>query len=836
MKTEATVHSCMKSTSGHPIPLEGVVVEGVVYGAEARIVLKQRYRNVEKYPIEAIYTFPAPSDATVVGFVLETAGTRFEADVEEREAAFARYEEALTSGHGAALLEEERKNVFTASVGNLVPGEATLVEVTYVQKLSADEGALRLMIPTVVAPRYIPGSPQGDRSGHGVADPTDRVPDADRISPRVGQVTYSVQLDIVFDAGSAVSIESPSHAVLAREESNSKLRVSFASPEMPLDRDIVLIARGAAGEIAGVVAERNGESGQPGTFALTLVPDLFDPSKPAGPRDVVFVVDVSGSMGGEPLEQAKAALRLCLRHLREGDRFNVIPFSDGVYPFWPELVPYTQSTLARADAQVNALQTVGGTEMLAPLVNVRELAARSSRELVCVLLTDGQVGNEAEIVEQTLIPGARMRFYTFGIGLAVSDLLLRELARRTGGSVEFIHPGERLDEKVIAQFARATAERVREVSLKFKGIDASELAPSAVPDLVDGEPWVVYGRYESPGVGRAEIRGVRANGEPYFVEVPVELPATGSREGLAALWAAARIRELEEGERALGAQRASAMRKRIVDLAKRHRVSSKHTSFVVVETRKGDRRTSTIAEPRPVLVHAVARQSRAGSSSTGAGTLKASMRGLAPPGPPPAPARCAPPPPPSFMASAVVTPTAIPAPLAPPPPPPAQQGKHRAEPDDDVVGSISAAAPTSADEGRDDGSSPLHSLFARQLANGLWGDDSSDGWTLMATTAALLECHVAGVSMSHAHFGVPLKKALSALLRLTSTLSAQRDLEQRVAAALAAAFLVTSGSRLRARVLEQIRSSAHPLVRALEPDLVTDERARKRLDALLLGS
>ncbi|HVY48378.1 MAG TPA: VIT domain-containing protein, partial [Minicystis sp.] len=167
--------SCLVATDGAPVPLTSVELTGEVFGAHARVVLRQRYENVEPRPIEAIYTFPVPAEAALVGFAMECAGRRLEAEVKERDEAFAAYDEAVGAGHGAALLDEERRNVFTASVGNLLPGEETIVEVVYVQALRADEGALRLVVPTVVAPRYVPGRPSGDRTGHGAADPTDRV-------------------------------------------------------------------------------------------------------------------------------------------------------------------------------------------------------------------------------------------------------------------------------------------------------------------------------------------------------------------------------------------------------------------------------------------------------------------------------------------------------------------------------------------------------------------------------------------------------------------------------------------------------------------------------------
>jgi hypothetical protein len=237
-------HTGLCSKRGDAIPLKGVEVDGEVLGAHARVRVRQRYCNESGRAVEAVYTFPLPADATLTAFAMTCAGRRLEGSVKEREAAFHAYDDAVVAGHGAALLEQERSNVFTATVGNLLPGEETLVEVEYVQRVTADEGSLRWMIPTLVAPRYIPGSPGGDRTAHGEHPPTDRVPDADRITPpRAAEVGYGLKLDLLFDLGRAVKVESPSHAITAMTE-GARVRVRFAQAEVALDRDVVLTARG----------------------------------------------------------------------------------------------------------------------------------------------------------------------------------------------------------------------------------------------------------------------------------------------------------------------------------------------------------------------------------------------------------------------------------------------------------------------------------------------------------------------------------------------------------------------------------------------------------------
>lgn len=886
--------SQLVSPEGHPVPLMGVSISGEVFGAQARIFVRQRYRNREARPIEAIYTFPLPSDAVLVGFAMECEGRRLEGEVKEREQAFLAYDEAVSQGHGAALLDQERRNVFTASVGNLLPSEETVIEVAYVQRLGADEGALRLMIPTLVAPRYIPGTPAGDRTGHGEIHPTDQVPDADRISPKIGAVKYGLSINIEFDVGRDVQIESPSHDVKVTiaggpNDGGHKQRVQFERKTVPLDRDLILLASGAEGVSAGVVAERR--NGHEGTFALTVVPDLFREGPRAAPKDVVFVVDVSGSMAGESIEQARTAMRLCLRHLAEGDAFQIIAFSTTFHSFQPGLVPFTQRTLQEADAWVAALGASGGTEMLKPLLAATSALSQANpkRGRIIVLLTDGQVGNESEIITQVTASASGARIYTFGIGTNVSDLLLRDLARRSKGEAEFIYPGERIDAKVTAQFARAAAARVEGVSLRFTGIDAGELAPSELPPLVDGEPWVVYGRYAEPGIGRAELRGT-FQGEKFFMDVPMELPGEAAREGLTALWAAARIRDLEDAEGTLEGRRAESNKKRIAALSVEHQIASKYASFVVVEKRTGDRRAQGQPEARPVPVHGPAGwqmgappSEGAGYSMTRAGTIgrgrvmnqvmAAVSAGMAPAGmrpggpPPPSPAR---PSAPASMARSAPPPSAMAAPMAPAakaPPPPSRAGLVSS-----LVGAVSglfskkgeaaeeasgmppppmgapppapgaygpppqapgapppAYAPPPPPAGAAASADPT-ALLERQLASGLWeGPEGTDAARLLATAKALAACFEAQIDSAHPTFGAQIRKAVEAVCKLSAELAKKGESAREVKAALAAAFLVASGRRLRGQVTAAANDAADEGIKAFVASLTDAGSAKSKL-------
>ncbi|AGC42103.1 von Willebrand factor type A domain-containing protein [Myxococcus stipitatus DSM 14675] len=853
----------LMTNSGLQIPLQGVEVTGELLGGHARVRVRQRYRNNETTPVEAIYTFPLPSDATLSAFTMTCAGRRIEGIVKEREEAFQTYDDALAAGHGAALLDQERSNVFTAQVGNLLPSEETVIEVEFLQAVTAEEGSVRWMLPTLVAPRYIPGDTSGDRTGHGTAEPTSSVPDADRISPPIGQVNYGLRMDLLVDLGREVVVESPSHAIALTKESPTRTRVSFSRGEVSLDRDLVLSLRSpdTSAVFTPLVTHRQGDN--PGTFALTVVPDLLSLATAVPKQEVIFLVDVSGSMDGDSLPQAKAALRLCLRHLRETDRFNIIAFESNYHSFRPQPVPFTQRTLEDADRWVDALQANGGTELLKPLT----FAARTAPDGVLVLLTDGQVGNEEQILRAVLAERKTARVYSFGIGTNVSDALLRDLARQTRGDVEFIHPGERIDEKVVAQFSRALAPRVTELQVYFDGIEGVELAPAELPVMVDGIPWTLMGRYPRPGFGKVTLRG-RSGVEPFALSVNVHFPHESDRPAVEKLWAAERIKGWLDAS--LTGRRADAMKKRIVELAVSHQLVTRYTSFVVVEQRTGDRRTSGQPETRVVPVNAPAgwamfgAQSKDEAASTGVVARPGARGGGGYVGGPPAQM-----PPPGIMVPASPSPIVVAG--APPPRPSApapasaaapsrsrrevaaapekkkggilnrlfsEGGSSEAESSKSFSGVMDYLAMDSGAEEevamepaprkqRERADSGAEGLLGQQLANGLWAASGAGPEPVRqarATALALLELLRQGITSSHALHGAQVKKAVEALLSLAGQLSSAPEVAE---LALGVAWLVAAGPRTRGR----IEQAAKPWT-SLSGRLGNDTELRQHVDAL----
>jgi Ca-activated chloride channel family protein len=564
------------------VPLMGVSVDAEVSSFCARVVVTQRYVNHESNPIEAVYVFPLDEGAAVCGFEAIIDGTLVVGEVKEREQAFNLYDRAIEQGHGAFLLDEERPDVFQASVGNLLPGKEVLVKLAYVTELSVEGRSLRFSIPTTVSPRYAPAQ---DRVGVGRADSEALNP------PLAWQVPYGLNLSVRLTTTGAISrIESPSHPVAVTTNGN-QATVTLATRETALDRDFVLIVDAAGLDAPQAWIERDDEGGQ--AIAVGFVPS-FTAGRTAS--DVTFLVDRSGSMDGASIEEVRNALQLCLRSMTSGCTFNIVGFGSTYESLFPSTRPYDDASLREADAHVRGLQAnLGGTEILPALEFVLGQRPRGESVRQVVVLTDGEVTNTDASIALARKHAAHTRVFTFGIGAGSSQHLVRGLARAGGGAAEFIFPGERIEPKVVRMFGRLLSPALTDVRVNWGAVDATQ-APSIVPPVFEGGRLLLY----------AFVREIRKHVTPTTVELTATSPSGPVRFAVevdpsrmapgrlvATLAARARIRELEESPEWTAARgsrqrerKESGITKEIVALSIRYGLISRETSFVAVERRE----------------------------------------------------------------------------------------------------------------------------------------------------------------------------------------------------------------------------------------------------------
>ena len=569
---------------GSAVPLLGVSVEAELKGFAARVTLSQRYRNDGETPLEATYVFPLDETAAVCGFEALVDGRVIAGKVLEREKAFEAYDEAISAGHGAYLLDEERSDVFTASIGNLPPGKEVVVRLTTVAELRAEGDGLRFTLPTTVSPRYAPAE---DRRGVG------RTPEETLNPPVAFRVPYGLSLRVKLDMPSAIrGIESPSHPV-SIDLDGSRGTVTLGTAETALDRDFVLVVRLAESARPAVLVERAPD----GTHVamLTFAPRFGEGrivATDAAKGEIVFVVDRSGSMNGSSIEEARNALQLCLRSLPAGILFNIVGFGSTFQKLFPKSRHYDEKSLAEASAHVKALKAdLGGTEILPALESILKQSVPEGALRQLFLLTDGQVSNTDEVLALVREHAATSRAFTFGIGAGASAHLVKGLARAGGGEAEMIAPGERIEAKVLRQLARALAPALGDLRVDW-GEAKVKQAPHRVPPVFDGERVVVYGFLEGNVSGDVVLRAKAPAGELAF---PARLETAEAPEGtlLATLAARTLIRDLEEGASPLHNRRGSLqgrntkdrVKEEIVRLGVTYGLVSRETSYVAIEER-----------------------------------------------------------------------------------------------------------------------------------------------------------------------------------------------------------------------------------------------------------
>ena len=570
-------------------PRLGSDYDVTVSGLTARTRVTQHFYNPTNGWVEAVYVFPLPSESAVDTLKLVIGDRVIVGDIKERKEAKRIYDDAKAKGQKASLVEQERPNIFTNSVANIGPHESVVVQIEYQETVRLADGVFSLRLPLVVGPRYNPKPiietvDFGGKSG-GFGQLVDPVPDRERLEspvldPRKSAPVNPTTITVHLNAGFPLAeVKSHHHEVKVANDGAESRTITLKDGAVPADQDFEITwapvpeAKPAVGLFKETVAGRDY------LLAVVTPPSVAAAEKPI-PREVVFVIDNSGSMGGTSMTDAKASLAYALGRLKPEDRFNVIRFDDTMDVLFPDTVSADAGNIATARSFVAALDANGGTEMIPPmhraLADPRPKDAGFLRQVV--FLTDGAIGNEQQLFDVIAAERGRSRVFMVGIGSAPNTYLMTRAAELGRGTFTHITSEAQVQERMQTLFAKLESPAVTGLSVRFQGASA-DVAPSLLPDVYRGEPLVIAAALDKLD-GSVEIGGM-IGAQPWVAR----LPLAGARPGLgiSAVWARRRIGD-HEVEATLGQRTREAADALILKLALEHHLVSRLTSLVAVDT------------------------------------------------------------------------------------------------------------------------------------------------------------------------------------------------------------------------------------------------------------
>lgn len=618
------------------LPLLKTDMEAWIDGDLATVHLVQTFTNPSDAPMNARYTFPLPENAAVHAMKLTTADQVIEAKIDRRAAAEASYETAKREGQQAALLTEDRENVFVQQVANVPAGEPVTVEIEYAQTVVRRDGAYDFVFPMVVGPRYTPKAAMNEAP----SEPPAAIPslvDPDRVA-----------ITVHLDAGMPITrVVSPSHAIAVDGDDRSGRTVSFARGTELDNRDFVLDYTLASDDLA-VGASTYAVDGH-GVVSLLVEPPVTIAEDDVTARELVFVVDTSCSMDGAPLDTARAFMHASLGTLRPNDTFRIVRFSDDATEFDAAALPPTAANLARANTYVDGLVGGGGTELEAGLRAAFAPATAPDTLRLVVFLTDGYIGNDDAVLGLLGDLRGDARLFSLGIGTAVNRWLVEEMARVGRGSARVVLDPADGAHEAEALAARMATPVLTDVTIDWGGAPVRDVSPAELPDLFDGDSLRVLARFDQAGEWPIVVRGKQAGRDvsfPYALELPASAPdaealpivwARGQIADRMGLWLAA-TRPSARGVVAPAAPVALELQEEITTLGLEYRVATRWTAFVAIGRAVGERadpdKVADVAVPQVQGVSAKAYDGFVGNSAPEpagvvAGALLALMSGLA---------------------------------------------------------------------------------------------------------------------------------------------------------------------------------------------------------------
>ena len=580
------------TTKDAQVPLVGVDIHAEIVGRGTRVRIAQKFINTEDKPIEAVYKFPLPENSAVCGFKAKIGDKTIQGAIEDKEKAFELYDNALIEGDGGYLMDEERPNIFTLSVGNLNPGIPAIVEIEYVSLLEKNGEDIRFYLPTTISPRYVPPDMPED----------DGIPEDEKVNPDFRlDVPYGMKLTVnVSNKEQIRSIESPSHKISTSFEPNS-IRTELSGDHTLMDRDFVLNIKYKDNNVSQGYYFNSTEGSY---IQIDFSPGSEEHDLPSSQgKEVIFVLDCSGSMQGNSIGEAKRAIEIFIKGLSKDVRFNIYRFGNEFEKLFESSMPYDPDHINSALKYIEKIDAdLGGTEVLAPLKDICSNIAKKD----IILITDGEVGNEADVLELVRENSRNTRIFVVGIGYGPNDYFVRQVAKTSRGASELIAPGERIEPKVLRLFGKVMSESIQDIKIVMPV--ASKQTP-ALPTIFQNETISIFNRLKKDEQVPDKVRltGLIGSEKREWTVNVASIVLDNSPMPL--LWAREAIRDLEEGESSERGSKQTSRKKsqvkdRIIAISREFGIISRETSFVAIERRQESEKTkdSCVLKKVPVML------------------------------------------------------------------------------------------------------------------------------------------------------------------------------------------------------------------------------------------
>ncbi|BAH06043.1 VIT and vWA domain-containing protein [Clostridium kluyveri] len=558
------------------ILLKKVSITGNLCAGYGEVFINQIYENCSDEDIEGVYIFPIPVTAVISGFEAEIGGRTLKAIVEEKDKALQVYENARIRGGSIFSLEEFSPHFFKISIGKIISGEIVKIKLSYIDELEYKDSTFKLTIPAISEPKII-------RSKSRIEELRSNL--VNRLGIKKGRdEDFEFKVNIIVESLSKVNFRCPYHKIKVEREGDTVAKITLEEDYYLMDKEFILfIKERETLEADGMIYEYKENDRQKGIVYIRMIPKL-DPYEEEIKENYIFLIDISDTMKGEKLEQAKNALQLCIRNLSKGDTFDIIAMGVNLIDFSKDgMIEFDQDSLRKASKWIDNLDTEEDADIFGA---IRYSLEKEGNKNTILLFTDDLVDDEENILAYVKENIGDNRIFTFGIDSSANNYFLNKLAHESCGKAEFIDIDERIEDIVLRQFNRIQNPQVHNIEIDWGELKVKNSYPRTIEYMYDREPFSIFANVLGEVGGQIVLKG-NVDGKEYIQKVDIDNFNTEENANLLKkIWAKKRIKSLEINMRAERGTIRESMRKKIIELSKDNKLISSETTFILMELRE----------------------------------------------------------------------------------------------------------------------------------------------------------------------------------------------------------------------------------------------------------